>query len=78
MTIASFTDYLPLSDLWRIVLVCLGVAVIAPAAAAVTINSYAAREGAVAGRRVVLDAGIAFGVLVLLGLAGAGIYTLAK
>jgi threonine/homoserine/homoserine lactone efflux protein len=78
MTIASFSDYVPLSDLWRIVLVCLVVAVIAPTAAAVAINSYGAREGAVAGRRVALDAGVAFGVLVLLALAGVGIYTLAK
>jgi hypothetical protein len=76
--LASFSDYLPLSDLWRIVLVCLAVAVVAPAAAAVAINSYAARDGAVAERRVLMDAGVVSGVAVLLALAAAGIYTLAK
>jgi hypothetical protein len=78
MTLAAFKDYLPLSDLAKIVVVALLVALIAPSAAAVSIAGLDRRarvhthESSLAADGLIL-----VGLVVLFGLAAAGIYTLA-
>jgi hypothetical protein len=64
--IASFKDYLPLSDLWKIVVACLVVAVIAPLAVSLAI------VGEVRNRKAL----VVLGVAVVAGLVAAGLYTL--
>lgn len=70
--VAAFNDYLPLSDLWKIVVVTLGIAVVAPAAAALAIGGFQAQ----ASGRPVGVARVGAGVLVLAGLIAAGILEL--
>ncbi len=74
MTVADFQDYLPLGDLGKIVVACLVVAVIAPAAVSVAIagldhRSHRPRSGQGA-------ALVAVGVLVVGALIAAGVYAL--
>ena len=78
MIVASFQDYLPVADLLRIVAVCVGVAIVAPSAAALMITGFEAQEHArQAGRtRVPGDLRIALGVVVLAVLIIAGLYAL--
>jgi hypothetical protein len=77
--LASFQEYLPLDDLLKIVAVCIGVAVIAPCAAALVITGFEAQANAHAagGKRLFGDLRIALGVLVLAALIGVGILALA-
>jgi hypothetical protein len=77
--LASFQEYLPLDDLLKIVAVCLGVAVIAPCAAALVITGFEVQENAhkAGKKRLFGDLRIALGVLVLAVLIGVGILALA-
>jgi hypothetical protein len=77
--LASFQEYLPLDDLLKIVAVVFGVAVIAPAAAALVITGFEAQTTAHESResRVPGDLRIALGVAVLAVLIGVGILALA-
>jgi hypothetical protein len=72
--LASFSQYLPLDDLVKIVAVCLGVAVVAPAAVSVAIAGLDRRA------RHANDAGgtalVALGIAVIAALIGAGLYAL--
>jgi hypothetical protein len=76
--VASFQDYLPLDDFWKIVVVCLGAAVIAPVAASLVITGFEAQADAhaVGGRRTPGDLRIALGVGVLAALIVLGILAL--
>jgi hypothetical protein len=78
MIFASLHDYLPLDDLFKIVIACLAVAVIAPSAAALVITGFDAQATAhdVGGSRVGGDIRIALGVLVLAAMIAIGLYTL--
>jgi len=78
MIIASFQDYLPLNDLVRIVAVCVGVAVVAPTAAALVITGFEVQANAQkAGHsRMPGDLRIALGVAVLAALIFVGLYAL--
>jgi hypothetical protein len=75
--IASFSEYLPLDDLVKILGVCLAVAVIAPSAATLAIVGHdrRTRAGASSGRVSGL-ALILLGVGILAALVGFGIYVL--
>jgi hypothetical protein len=66
MTVAALKDYVPFSDLWKIVVVCLVVAVVAPLAVSLAILGEARR------RRVFTVIGVA----VVAALVGAGLYAL--
>jgi len=66
MTLASLTDYLPLSDLWKIIVTCLVVAVVAPLAVSFAIIGDATRRRAY----------VVIGVAVIVALVAAGLYTL--
>jgi len=66
MTIASLSDYLPLNDLWKIVVTCLLVAVIAPLAVSFAIIGDAKRRRAY----------VVVGVAIIAALVAAGLYTL--
>ena len=79
MIFASLNDYLPLGDLIKIVVVCLGVAVIAPSAAALAITGFEAQARAErsGGSRVVGDLRLAVGVAILAGLIFLGILAVA-
>jgi hypothetical protein len=78
MIVAKLSDYLPLADLAKILVVCLVVAVIAPAAVSVGIVGLDRREQAAESRSstVTGTALIVFAVGVLAALIGAGLYTL--
>jgi hypothetical protein len=78
MMLAVFKDYLPLSDLWKIVVVSLGIAVVAPSAAALAINGYDAQSDPrrAGPARTLGRIQIACAVLVLGGLIAAGILAL--
>jgi hypothetical protein len=78
--IASFQDYLPVSDLLRIVAVCLAVAVVAPAAAALVITGFEAQESAEqSGRsRAFGDLRIALGVVVIAAMIIVGLYAMSN
>jgi len=78
--IASFQDYLPVSDLLRIVAVCLAVAVAAPAAAALVITGFGAQASAEqAGRsRALGDLRIALGVVVIAAMIIVGLYAMSN
>ena len=72
--LASLKDYLPLDDLLKIVVVCLVVAVIAPAAVSLAIAGLDRRSrhaGDVSGTALVV-----VGVAVIAALIGAGLYAL--
>jgi hypothetical protein len=76
--IGSFQDYLPLNDLWKILVVCLAVAVVSPAAAALVIDGFEAQAKAQAsgGGRNGGDLRIALGILILAALVAFGILAL--
>jgi heme/copper-type cytochrome/quinol oxidase subunit 2 len=76
--IASFQDYLPVSDLLRIVAVCLAVAIVAPAAAALVITGFEAQASAdESGRsRTSGDVRIALGVVVVVAMIIVGLYAM--
>jgi hypothetical protein len=78
--LASLSEYLPLDDLAKILVVCLAVAVIAPASVSLAVAGLDRRTRAESrGTRSVL--GVAFivvGVGVLIALIVAGIYILDK
>jgi hypothetical protein len=78
MIVAKLSDYLPLADLAKIVVVCLVVAVIAPAAVSVGIVGIDRREQATEGHSSTITgtALIVVAVGVLAALIVAGIYTL--
>jgi hypothetical protein len=78
MMLASFQDYLPLDDFWKIVVVCLGVAIVSPAAAALVITGFETQSKAHAsgGSRTPGDLRIALGVLALAALIVLGIVAL--
>jgi hypothetical protein len=74
MTLADFQDYLPLGDLAKIVIACLAVALVAPAAVAVAISGLDQRT-----RRPSSSTGaalVAVGALVVAALIAAGLYAL--
>ena len=77
---ASLEEYLPLGDLLRILVVCVGVAVIAPSAAALVITGFEAQANAhqAGGNRLRGDLRIAVGVAMLAAMIAVGIYALAK
>jgi hypothetical protein len=73
--LAAFKDYLPLSDLLDIVLVCLSVAVIAPSAVAVAIVGLDRRNAAIerhestaAGTAIIAAGVVVVGILIATGL----------
>jgi hypothetical protein len=76
--LAAFQDYLPLDDLWKILVVCLGAAVISPAAAALVIRGFEAQSQAHASgtSRIGGDLRIALGVATLAVLIVVGILAL--
>jgi hypothetical protein len=74
MIAAGFSDYLPLSDLVKILIACVAVAVIAPAAVSVAVLGLDIRDknrGAAQGALL-----IGLGVIVLAALIAVGIYAL--
>jgi len=73
MSLLSFSDYLPLSDLAKILAVALVVAVMAPAAVSVGIVGLDRREHGDTGSGTAL---LAVGVGVLAVLVGVGLYAL--
>src|SRR5262249_51465065 len=79
MIVAAFKDYLPLSDLLDIFLVCLTVAVIAPSAVAVAIVGLDRRNAAMERHESTFSgtAIIAAGVAVVVVLIATGLYALA-
>jgi hypothetical protein len=78
--LAAFKDYLPLDDFWKIVAVCLVVAVVSPVAAALVITGFEAQSKAhvAGGSRTPGDVRIALGVLALGVLIALGILALVK
>jgi hypothetical protein len=80
MIVANFQDYVPLGDLARIVAVCVGVAVIAPSAAALVITGFEAQADAhEAGRsRLRGDLRIGLGIAVIVSLVAVGILALVE
>jgi hypothetical protein len=78
MIVASFEEYVPLSDLVHIVIVCLGVAVIAPSAAALVITGFEAQANAQSSGQARLrgDIRIGLGIAIMAALVFAGIYAL--
>lgn len=80
MILASLSDYLPLGDLWRIVIACLVVAVIAPSAVSVSVVGLDRRALAVQEHRstAVGDLLVGVGVIVLAALIAFGIYALVE
>jgi hypothetical protein len=79
MIVASVQEYLPLGDLVRIVAVCVGVAVLAPASAALVITGFEAQAIAhdQGESRLRGDVRIGLGIAVLVVLVVTGIYALA-
>jgi hypothetical protein len=78
MIFASLHEYLPIDDLVKILVVCLGAAVLAPSAAALVITGFESQAQAHAsGRsRRAGDLRIVLGVAVLAAMIVAGLYTL--
>jgi hypothetical protein len=76
MIIASFQEYLPLAELLEIVAVCIGVAIVAPSAAALVITGFEVRAQ---GRgRLRGDLRIALGVAVIAVLVVVGLVALIR
>jgi hypothetical protein len=73
MTLLSLHEYLPLSDLAKIVAVALVVALMAPAAVSVGIVGLDRRHSGAVGAG---NAMVAAGVAVIVALVGIGIYAL--
>jgi hypothetical protein len=80
MIVAAFQDYLPLDELAKILVVCLGAAVISPAAAALVIRGFEAQSEAhdSGGSRIPGDLRIALGVVSLAVLIALGILALLR
>jgi len=78
MILASFQEYVPLGDLARIVAVCVGVAVVAPSAAALVITGFEAQASAqeIGASKLRGDLRIALGVAVIVALVAVGILAL--
>jgi hypothetical protein len=78
MIFASLHEYLPLDDLLKILIVCAGVAVVAPSAAALVITGFESQAQAQrAGQgRLAGDLRIALGVAIIAAMIVAGLYTL--
>jgi hypothetical protein len=78
MIVASFQEYLPLDDLAKIIAVCVVVAVVAPAAAALVITGFEAQAGArhSGQTRFLGDARIALGVATIALMIVVGIYAM--
>jgi hypothetical protein len=78
--VASFQEYVPLGDLGKIVAVCVGVAVIAPSAAALVITGFEAQADAheAGGSRLCGDLRIGLGIAVIVALVAVGIFALAQ
>lgn len=78
MILASLQDYVPLREIWQIIVVCLVVAVVAPAAAVLAITGFEAQANARAtgASRISGDIRVAAGAVVLIGLGVAGILAL--
>jgi hypothetical protein len=78
VTLAAFSDYLPASDLLKIVVVCLAVAVVAPASVSIAISGLDRRGRAVQehSSRAAGTLLIVGGVSVLVALITFGIYAL--
>ena len=76
--IASFSQYLPLGDLWKIVIACLVVALVAPTSVAIAIAGLDRRAEATEHHRsqVPGDLLVVLGAAILAALIGAGIYAL--
>lgn len=79
IVVASLQEYLPLGDLARIVAVCIGVAVLAPAAAALVITGFGSQATAHehGTSRFGGDVRVALGIALLVVLVVTGIYALA-
>jgi len=79
MIFATLNDYLPLTDLVKIIAACLAVAVIAPSAAALVITGFEAQARAhdSGETRLLGDARIVVGVALLGGLIVLGILAVA-
>ena len=79
MIVASFQEYVPLGDLLHIVLVGIGVAVIAPSAAALVITGFEAQAKAheAGGSRLRGDLRIGLGIGVMVVLVAVGMLALA-
>ena len=79
IVVASLQEYLPLGDLAKIVAVCLGVALLAPAAAALMITGFEAQATAQeqGASRLGGDVRIGLGIVVLVVQVVTGIYALA-
>ena len=79
MIVASLQEYLPLGDLARIVAVCICVALLAPAAAALVITGFETQAAAQerGASRFGGDVRIVLGIAVLVVLVVTGIYALA-
>ena len=76
MIVAAFSDYLPVGDLVKIVVACLAVAVIAPAAVSVAVVGLDLRDHRrETGRGAVL---VGVGIAVLVALIVIGLYALAS
>jgi hypothetical protein len=80
MIFASFQEYLPLDDLAKIVAVCVAVAVIAPAAAALVITGFEAQASAQRSdrTRVYGDVRIGVGVAIIAAMIIVGIYAMSN
>jgi hypothetical protein len=78
MVFAAFKDYLPLSDLVKILVTCLAVAVVAPSAVAVSVVGLDRRSEAVEQHRssAAGTALVAAGVIVLAALIVVGLVVL--
>jgi hypothetical protein len=76
--VASFQEYVPLGDLAHIVAVCVGVAVVAPSAAALVITGFEAQAKAheAGGSRLPGDLRIGLGIGVMVLLVAVGILAL--
>ena len=76
MTLASLQDYLPVADLLKILVVCVGVAVLAPSAAALVITGFEARADGQG--RLRADLRIALGVATIAVLVVVGLLALIR
>jgi hypothetical protein len=80
MIVASFQDYVPLADITKIIAVCLGVAVVAPTAAALVITGFEAQ--AVAGEsgrsRALANTRIVLGVAIVVAMITIGLYAMSN
>jgi hypothetical protein len=80
MIVASFQTYLPISDLLKIIAVCVAVAVVAPSAAALVITGFEAQASAhrTGGTRMAGDLRIALGGVLIAAMIVVGIVAMTK